>query len=255
MGQKILLSALVLSAPALLLCNFASAREWPNDMRQPVTHPIIGAANVSQVDPAKLKPEIFRQLRNYEDFGDWAKYSRDDMAAVEKKALEGLPRFVLNNSFEEVSKFLGLPNLTDGPEPDLRSSPDLPVTWYYRFGYAEFSQCLEFRQGKCVACRFRNKSDGDHIAYIFARLKKYCIGKSEAEVEELFHTKLHPMNQVSRAPDPNYKFDDSYGIPWQPPPPGPPPDSKHIRWYFAGESLNFHFTQGKCDWVGTSVVF
>lgn len=255
MGQKILLSALVLAATTSFLCDFASAREWPNDMREPVTHPIIGVSNVSQLDPAKLKPELYRQLRELDSSSDWAKYSRNDMADVEIKAVERLNTLLVNLAYTDVTNLLGPPDLYDGPEPDLRTSQDMHIFWFYQFGYSMVPIRLEFHRGKCVHCRFTMKSDIDQIRYIHARLKKHCIGKSESEVEELFHKKLRALNQSSSAPVSTYKDNESYTKVWQPPlPPGPPPGSKYCMsfWDYA---FDFHFTESKCDWVGTSVCF
>lgn len=172
------LVAILIAASSLAFIDGAEAREWPNDYEEIATHPVLLVSSASQLQGVPIEPATIRKLRGLYTNREWKYFTRDSMSGAENFACRRLIKLLPGKSYSEMVELLGEPDISDGVGA-------ANTVCFYEFGFARMIMRMDFKDGKCLTCRFAKKDDAKTIKQISEKWKESCLGKTRAEIEKL----------------------------------------------------------------------
>lgn len=172
------LVAILIAASSLAFINRAGAREWPNDYEEIATHPVLLVSSASQLQGVPIETATIRKLRGLYTNREWKFFTRDSMSGAENFACRRLIKLLPGKTYSEMVELLGEPDMGDGVGA-------ANTICFYEFGFARMIMRMEFKDGKCLTCRFAKKDDAKTIKEISEKWKESCLGKTRAEIERI----------------------------------------------------------------------
>ncbi len=168
-------------AASLVIAAPADAREWPNDYEEIATHPVLLVSSASQLQGMPIETATIRKLRGLYTNREWKFFTRDSMSGAENFACRRLIKLLPGKSYKEMVDMLGAPDISDAA--NLSEGAGCNVC-YYEFGFARMIMRMDFKDGKCLTCRFAKKDDAKSITAISEKWKESCLGKTRSEIDK-----------------------------------------------------------------------
>lgn len=191
-------------------------------------HPVLHFSSPSELKPEKLTADTFHNLSTLYKSNDRNLYCTEDMWAGEQQACTGLNRLVKNLSQSRVQELLGAPLFTSGP---LASGDDCSTdqqNWFYDMGYCSVHVRIVFEKERCVLSEICQPRQFFPVTdKVAADIEKASIGKTANEISKIVGKPLEPRQDSSN--DMEITVGNDF-------------------------SLEFHFTDGRCDRVTHCVI-
>lgn len=169
-------------AASLVMAAPADAREWPNDYEEIATHPVLLVSSASQLQGMPIETETIRKLRGLYTNREWKFFTRDSMSGAENFACRRLIKLLPGKTYKEMVDMLGVPDMSDATNEVDGAGCSV---CYYEFGFARMIMRMDFKDGKCLTCRFAKKDDAKSIATISEKWKQSSLGKTRGQVEKI----------------------------------------------------------------------